>query len=100
MSFVPVDSFGVCLHNREIEDALGPDVPSADQKMALMRRYKYTIGIENSRCDDYVSEKFYEAFLTPTLLLYLGAPNIAQFAPGRNSFVDIQSACPRAHVAC
>ena len=90
---VAVDSYGECDQNRRPSHMLTTAVHSMAPfavKAELMRRYKYTLSIENSRCDDYVTEKFYDVLLTPSLLLYLGAPNIAEYAPGPHSFVDVQ----------
>jgi hypothetical protein len=91
---IAVDSYGECAQTRAPADMLTAAAVAAmapaDVKRELMRRYKFTLSIENSRCDDYVTEKFYDVFRTPSLLLYLGAPNIAEYAPGPRSFVDIQ----------
>jgi hypothetical protein len=37
---------------------------------------------------DYVTEKFFDPLLVGSVPVYLGAPNIADFAPGENCYID------------
>eukprot|EP00960_Hanusia_phi_P059267 764116-Hanusia_phi.AAC.5 len=46
--------------------------------------------MENSFVDDYVTEKFYQALIAGSVPVYLGAPNIHEFAPSPNSFIDMR----------
>ena len=62
-----------------------------DSKMELYRQYKFVIAFENSRANDYVTEKFYDPLLAGAVPIYLGAPNIETFAPGENCSVDIRN---------
>eukprot|EP00170_Pyropia_yezoensis_P009108 contig_39518_g9143 len=58
--------------------------------MAVLPRYKFTLAFENSAVPDYVSEKLYHAFAGGSLPVYMGAPNVAAFAPGgRGSYLDV-----------
>ena len=59
--------------------------------MELYRQYKFVIAFENSRANDYVTEKFYDPLLAGAVPIYLGAPNIETFAPGENCSVDIRN---------
>lgn len=36
-----------------------------------------------------MTEKFFNPLLAGTVPVYLGAPNIREFAPGENCFLDI-----------
>ncbi len=38
--------------------------------------------------EDYVTEKFYEGFLSDSLMVYLGAPNAERYAPAPHSFIN------------
>ena len=58
------------------------------RKMLVAGHYKFFISLENTILDDYVTEKFYEGFLTDAVMVYLGAPNAERYAPAPGSFVN------------
>lgn len=80
---IPIDSYGNFMRNRRIE---GPDL-GVQTKRATISRYRFCLAFENSIAPDYVTEKLFDAFLAGTVPVYLGAPNVAEFAPD-NSYVD------------
>lgn len=43
--------------------------------------YRYSIAIENTSSDDYWTEKIADCFLSYTVPLYFGAPNITEYFP-------------------
>lgn len=49
------------------------------------------ISFENAIAKDYVTEKFYNPLLAGTVPIYRGAPNIEDFIPGKNSFVNVNT---------
>mmetsp|Transcript_2147 Transcript_2147/g.5613 ORF Transcript_2147/g.5613 Transcript_2147/m.5613 type:complete len:158 (-) Transcript_2147:285-758(-) len=55
-----------------------------------LRRYKFTLAVENYAARDYVSERFYQPLVAGSVPVYLGAPNAAAFAPGPGSFIDVR----------
>jgi len=48
-------------------------------KFELFRTYQYSIAIENSRQDNYFTEKLIDCFVTKTIPIYWGCPNIGDF---------------------
>jgi len=54
------------------------------------QNYKFVISFENAIDTDFVTEKFYDPLLVGSVPVYLGAPNIEDFAPGDNCFVDVR----------
>jgi hypothetical protein len=46
------------------------------------------LAFENAREVDYVTEKFFEPLLFGAVPVYLGAPNVAEFAPGEHCYID------------
>lgn len=50
-----------------------------DSKYELFRTYQYSIAIENSRQDNYFTEKLIDCFVTKTIPIYWGCPNIGHF---------------------
>lgn len=85
MEHLRVDSYGKSLNNRSWERDEGRPT-----LRATIARYPFTIAIENSISVDYVTEKFFEPLQLGSVPVYLGAPNIEDFAPDKDCFVDIR----------
>ena len=85
MRHLQIDSYGRILNNRRI------DVPDRghETKLATIAGYKFTLAFENSIAPDYVTEKFFDPLLAGSVPVYLGAPNVEDFAPGDDCFVDV-----------
>jgi len=60
------------------------------EKIVLFQKYKFIIVLENAIETDYVTENFFDVLLAGAVPIYLGAPNIEDFAPGDNCFVDVR----------
>jgi hypothetical protein len=105
MQLINIDSMGKCLRNRDESGHPGIQVMDHDsiwwgkdkpvpiagtgaRKMLIATHYKFFVSIENTIMDDYVTEKFYEGFLTDSLMVYLGAPNARRYAPAPHSFIN------------
>jgi len=54
----------------------------------MTANYRFTIAFENARETDYVMEKFYDPLIIGSVPIYLGAPNVAEFAPGEHCYID------------
>jgi hypothetical protein len=83
MRYLPVHSYGKCLKNRTLHDDSGQAA-----KSGVIARYKFTLAFENSRARDYVTEKFFEPLMAGSVPVYLGAPNVQDFAPADRCFID------------
>ncbi len=91
MEVLPVDSYGASLRNRDLRHDDGRAT-----KLETIARYRFTLAFENSIAPDYVTEKFYDPLVAGSVPVYLGAPNVQDFAPGRHCFVDVSDfASPR-----
>jgi len=84
MAHIKIDSYGRFLNNRQLET----EDRGHETKIALIGDYKFCLAFENAIAPDYVTEKFFEPFISGTVPVYRGAPNADLFAPGPNSFVD------------
>lgn len=84
MKHIGVHSYGRVHNNRQlaIEDH------GHATKQAMIGAYKFCIGFENSIDVDYVTEKFFQPLLAGSVPVYLGAPNVADFAPGDHAYID------------
>lgn len=71
----------------------GPRSPSGPPgraaKLALIASHKFTLAFENSIAPDYVTEKFFDPLVAGSVPVYLGAPNVADFAPAARSYIDV-----------
>ena len=82
MRYLPVDSVGRSLNNRDIADLGGPGrVNDPTQAFAVIRAYKFVLAFENSQGTDYVTEKLFRPLAWGTVPVYLGAPNVRDFTP-------------------
>lgn len=53
-----------------------------------LNKYRYSVAIENSCTDSYITEKFYDCIITGCVPLYFGAPNVADHFPEK-SFIAL-----------
>lgn len=78
-------------------DVFGRGVAGFDDKLEVLRDYRYHIAIENSAVPDYWTEKIADCYLTRTFPIYYGCPNLADYFP-EASFARIDIADPRAAI--
>jgi hypothetical protein len=84
MRHMLIDSYGRCLQNRTL-----PDDRGRQTKLDTIARYKFTLAFENSITRDYVTEKFFDPLIAGSVPVYLGAPNVGDFAPGNRCYIDV-----------
>jgi len=89
MNYLDVHSYGQVLRNRALEKDEGR--PS---KMDTIAGYKFTIAFENGITKDYVTEKVYDPLTAGSVPIYLGVPNIDDFAPGHKCFMKADRTSP------
>lgn len=82
---VDVHAYGSIGYNRKLTEDRG-----RASKLKAIAGYKFTIAFENSIAEDYVTEKFYDPLLAGSVPVYLGAPNVAEFAPGEHCYIDVK----------
>lgn len=83
MKIIKIDSYGRFKRNKRIFFDKG--IPT---KRRIDQKYKFNLAFENSREEDYVTEKFFQPLMWGSVPIYLGAPNIEDFAPGDNCFIN------------
>ncbi|WP_316851318.1 glycosyltransferase family 10 domain-containing protein [Pedobacter agri] len=66
-------------HFKDKLDIYGRGFNPIDDKLIALMPYKYSIAIENSAIDGYFTEKISECYLTHTLPIYYGAPDIENY---------------------
>jgi hypothetical protein len=85
MRHMPVDSYGKMLRTRDLVADEGRPT-----KLETIARYRFTLAFENSIARDYVTEKFYDPLLVGSVPVYLGAPNVSDYAPSGGSYIDVR----------
>lgn len=48
----------------------------SEKLLELNSRYKFIIAIENAKCEDYITEKFWRPLIVGAIPIYLGATTI------------------------
>lgn len=86
MQEIRIDSYGKLFNNCHLEEDNG-----LSSKMTLYSRYKFVIAFENFRAANYVTEKFFDPLLAGAVPIYFGAPDIDEYAPGDNCYVDVRA---------
>jgi tetratricopeptide (TPR) repeat protein len=83
MTHIQIDSYGHIAKNCALEDDIG-----IKSKLETISQYRFTLAFENAIATDYVTEKFFQPLLAGSVPIYLGAPNIEDFVPGDNCYIN------------
>ena len=86
MSSVKVDSYGGCLKNKFTHTA-----DRMKGNIELFSRYKFVIAIENSNCQDYITEKLVHAIGSGSIPIVAGKddkPDYLKFIP-KHSYINL-----------
>jgi len=69
-------------------DWFGRNIRFIEDKWDGLAPYRFSFALENSREEDYWTEKLVDCFLSRTIPLYDGAPNLAQYFP-EGSYIPV-----------
>lgn len=98
MKYVTVDSYGTCLHNKDLPEHLhDPLTFHTKDVYDIVGKYKFAIAFENAICHDYITEKFWRPLYAGTVPIVRGSPTVKDWAPTEHSIIvadDFES--PRA----
>lgn len=90
MKYVPVDSYGECLHNRDLPPQVNnPSFMDDTQFYQILAQYKFILAFENAVCEDYITEKLWRPLKLGCVPVYYGATNIEDWLPGNKSAVIV-----------
>ena len=84
MQEIHIDSYGKLFNNKKMDQDNG-----RESKINLYKQYKFVIAFENACATDYVTEKFFDPLIAGAIPIYLGAPNIDEYAPGEHCFIHV-----------
>lgn len=89
MKYVTVDSYGKCLHNKDLPPHLvDPLTFNSDEIHDLVAYYKFSLAFENARCHDYITEKFWRPLYAGAVPIVMGSPSIKDWAPTNRSIIN------------
>ena len=85
-------SVGKCLNtvNASSTASLFPDCSTDSrmkEKLCLMSKVRFQLAFENSRYEDYVTEKLFQTYDSHTIPVYRGAVNVQQMVPALHSTI-------------
>ena len=86
--YIPLHSYGKCFHNIETPPEMN-ELSPWEARWHITSKYKFTLAIENSNEDDYVTEKLFYSFLVGSVPIYQGASNVDFFAPSNRSIIKV-----------
>ena len=82
MKYVKVDSYGRCLHNRDLpEHLLNTLTFDTEDLLNIVTKYKFAIAFENAICHDYITEKFWRPLYAGSVPIVKGSPTVRDWAP-------------------
>lgn len=84
MRYLEIHSYGRDLRNMWLKEDRGRAT-----KLEIIANYKFTLAFENAIGKDYVTEKFFDPLIAGSVPIYLGAPNVDEFAPADHCFIDV-----------
>lgn len=91
--YIPVDSYGRCLHNKDLPEHIRFDIGKSmagmhhDDFHKLAAKYKFTLAMENAICDDYVTEKLWRPLRLGSVPIVFGSPKVKDFLPTNKSAI-------------
>ncbi|EMP32741.1 Alpha-(1,3)-fucosyltransferase 10 [Chelonia mydas] len=88
MSYIQVDSYGECLHNRDLPQHLKNPASMDDGNFyRILAQYKFILAFENAVCEDYITEKLWRPLKLGVVPVYYGSPSITDWLPSNKSAI-------------
>ncbi|XP_052071022.1 alpha-(1,3)-fucosyltransferase 11-like [Mytilus californianus] len=91
MKYIDVDSYGTCLHNKDLPENLINPAESfqKDQFLDFIAGYKFHLSFENAVCDDYMTEKLMRPLHLGSVPIYYGSPKAKDWMPNNHSIIMV-----------
>lgn len=92
MWHIEVDSYGECLHNRDLPQHLrSPTAMDNGNFYKILAQYKFVLAFENAVCEDYITEKLWRPLKLGVVPVYFGSPSVAEWLPSNKSAILVSS---------
>ncbi|XP_015192456.1 alpha-(1,3)-fucosyltransferase 10 isoform X2 [Lepisosteus oculatus] len=90
MKYIKVDSYGECLHNRNLPPHLNNPMAMEERGFyRILAQYKFILAFENAICDDYITEKLWRPLKLGVVPVYYGSPSVAKWLPSNRSAIIV-----------
>ena len=89
VSDINIDIYGRGLEDIIIKNNKYKGIIEGKCKYAILSKYQYALCIENSQHENYFTEKIVDCFLSLTMPIYWGCPNLYKFFP-QNSYYQLK----------
>ncbi|ESN98236.1 hypothetical protein HELRODRAFT_84791 [Helobdella robusta] len=90
-NYIQVDSYGTCLHNKELPERLSdPMRMNDDAFFEILSYYKFVFATENVLCSDYTTEKFWRAIEVGSVPIVLGSDRIKDLMPHNKAAILVK----------
>lgn len=101
MKYMKVDSYGSCIHNRDLPTHLVNPLPGMEHEdfYKLQAKYKFSFAMENAICDDYITEKIWRPLMVGSVPIIHGSPKIKELLPDDHSAILVSDFKSEEHLA-
>lgn len=91
MEYIEIDSYGQCVHNKDIPEELQDPVETMDSPALydLISKYKFHLAYENAICKDYMTEKLFRPLHVGSIPVYKGSDKAKDWMPDNKSVILI-----------
>ncbi|KAF8782255.1 Fucosyltransferase 11 like protein [Argiope bruennichi] len=90
MNYIPIDSYGKCLHNKDLPPHLAStDTYNDEELFSFISQYKFHIAFENAICNDYITEKLFRALHVGSVPIYKGSASVKDWLPTNKSAIVV-----------
>jgi hypothetical protein len=84
-----IDSYGGWRRNKPSDNMRSDEENRSKAKMSVLDRYRYSLALENIRQNWYTTEKLTESFMSNTVPIYCGAPNLSESVFNLEAMIDV-----------
>lgn len=81
MKHMTVDSYGACLHTKDIKTEKPNGWRDVGAKRKLQSNYMFSLALENANERDWVTEKLFDPLISGSIPVYMGAENVDEYLP-------------------
>ena len=100
MKYMPIDSYGLCLNNKELPSKYKGFHKFQDEDFfRFLSKYKFHISFENAICTDYMTEKLFRPLQIGLVPVYYGSQTAKQFVPSDRSIIMVDEFANPKHLA-
>ncbi|XP_067671205.1 alpha-(1,3)-fucosyltransferase 11-like [Haliotis asinina] len=91
MKYIDVDSYGECLHNKDLPEHLRDPAENyeKDEFLNFISQYKFHLSFENAICKDYMTEKLMRPLYVGSVPIYKGSSSAKEWMPNNHSVIMV-----------